>query len=172
MLGFLSQGPSYGYELKKLYDKYFGTDKPILSGQVYSTLARLKRDGTVQEEVVADDTSGGPERIQYAITKRGNQELVAWLETPEMPSPTLQATLYVKTVLAILRDGNAATYLDRQRRAHIQRMRELTTQRREVSIGEKLLIDYAIFHIEADLRWIEMTSSRLVQLKTALLHNE
>lgn len=44
LLGLLAQGSNYGYELKKKYDDYFGKDKPILAGQVYSTLARLKRD--------------------------------------------------------------------------------------------------------------------------------
>jgi len=44
-------------------------------------------------------------------------------------------------------------------------MRELVRQRRETGIAEMLLIDHAIFHIEADLRWIELTSSRLTKLK-------
>ena len=34
------EGSNYGYELKKKYDGCFGKDKPILAGQVYSTLAR------------------------------------------------------------------------------------------------------------------------------------
>ncbi len=46
---FLADQPNYGYELKKRYDMLFGLDKPILSGQIYSTLSRLKRDGKVRE---------------------------------------------------------------------------------------------------------------------------
>lgn len=167
LLGFLSTKPNYGYELKKLYDMFFGRDKPILSGQIYSTLARLERDGAV-EEVVNTDESSGPERVKYAITNSGAVKLETWLMTAEAPAPTLQATLYLKTVLALLRGGRAAVYLDRQRHAHIERMRELTRQRRTAQIAEKLLIDHAIFHIEADLRWIELTSSRLTQLKEEL----
>ena len=49
LLGFLTEGSNYGYELKKKYDGYFGKDKPILAGQVYSTLARLKRNNKVEE---------------------------------------------------------------------------------------------------------------------------
>ena len=49
LLGFLANGSNYGYELKKLYDGYFGRDKPILAGQIYSTLSRLKRDDYVTE---------------------------------------------------------------------------------------------------------------------------
>ena len=69
LLGFLAQGSNYGYELKKKYDDYFGKDKPILAGQVYSILARLKRDGKVKE-IVDTGTSGGPDRVRYAITKK------------------------------------------------------------------------------------------------------
>ncbi len=168
ILGFLADGPNYGYELKKQYDSYFGKDKPILAGQIYSTLSRLKRDEKVIE-VVSQAESGGPERIQYAITDKGKKDLQVWLDTAEAPSPTLQTTMYIKTVLALIKDGNAAPYLDNQRRAHIQRMRQLTNQRREVSLPDKLLIDHALFHLEADLRWIELTSSRLSKLKEELM---
>ncbi|HXR49767.1 MAG TPA: PadR family transcriptional regulator, partial [Verrucomicrobiae bacterium] len=98
----------------------------------------------------------------------GQHTLRVWLETPEVPSPQLQATLYMKTVLAIMENGDAAPYLDNQRKSHIQRMRSLTRARRDVPLATKLLIDHAIFHIEADLRWIELTSSRLTQLKEDL----
>jgi DNA-binding PadR family transcriptional regulator len=167
LLGFLYKKPNYGYELKKMYDTYFGKDKPILTGQVYATLSRLKRDDKVKETPSVHE-SGGPERVQYEITKSGETALKLWLETPEEPSPTLQATLYIKTVVALLKDGDAATYLDRQRHVHIANMRELTKQRRGTSFAEKLMVDYAIFHIEADLRWIDLTSSRLINLMREL----
>lgn len=169
LLGFLAQGSDYGYELKKKYDSYFGKDKPILAGQIYSTLARLKRDGKV-EEVVDIGNSGGPDRVRYSITKKGERDLQAWLETPETPSPQLQATMYIKSVIAILKEGDAAPYLDNQRTAHIQRMRELTIQRRNSDLSDMLLIDHALFHLEADLRWIELAISRLTRLKEELLH--
>lgn len=134
-------------------------------------MARLKRDGKV-EEIVDTGISGGPDRVRYAITKKGRHELQEWLETPEAPSPQLQATMYIKSVLAILKEGDAASYLDNQRTAHIQRMRELTVQRRDSDLSNMLLIDHALFHLEADLRWIELTISRLTKLKEELLHEQ
>ena len=56
LLGFLADQPNYGYELKKRYDMLFGLDKPILSGQIYSTLSRLKRDGKVRAYKVRNNT--------------------------------------------------------------------------------------------------------------------
>lgn len=168
LLGFLEAEPNYGYELKKLYDKFFAQQKPILSGQIYSTLARLKRDGRVTE---TKDTgqSGGPERVKYQITNIGLEVFQTWLESPEAPAENLQATLYIKTVLALLRGGQAEVFLYRQRHSHIERMRELIKRRKEVSTANKLLIDHAIFHIEADLRWIDLTESRLLNLRKELI---
>lgn len=167
ILGILDSKPNYGYGLKKIYDQLFGRDKKLAFGQIYATLGRLKRDGKVAE-VAHSETSGGPDRVKYEVTPKGHSALLAWLETPEQPVPYLQATLYVKTILALMREGSAATYLDAQRSAHIERMRELTTRRRESSLAEKLLVDHAIYHLEADLRWIDVTSSRLTQLKEEL----
>jgi len=171
LLGFLAEESNYGYELKKKYDGYFGKDKPILTGQIYSTLARLKRDNKVKE-ITDISESGGPDRVRYEITDEGKQDLQAWLESPEAPSPQLQATMYIKAVLAILKDGDASPYLDNQRQAHIQRMRELTAQRRDSSLSDMLLIDHALYHLEADLRWIELTISRLTRLKEEILHEQ
>ena len=44
------------------------------------------------------------------------------------------------------------------------RMRELTKQRREASARMALQLDYELFHIEADLRWIEHAESRLREI--------
>jgi len=164
ILGILNVNPNYGYEIKKIYDRLFGKEKPILAGQIYSTLSRLERDGRIVD-ITSDEKSSGPERFKYGITAKGQEDIRTWLETPEEPIPQLQATIYMKTVMAILKDGDAAPYLDNKRRAHITRMRELTNQRRNCSIADMLLIDYVIFHLEADLRWIELTSSRLDKLK-------
>ncbi len=167
LLGILNDTPNYGYELKRSYDRLFGGDKPILPGQVYSTLSRLRRDQKIAE-IPDVEPSGGPDRIKYAITPTGKAALLAWLEEPEAPQPYLQATLYMKTVLAIMESGDAAPYLDNQRHAHIQRMRELTAERRAAPLSTKLVLDYAIFHLEADLRWIDLTSSRITKLKEDL----
>lgn len=167
LLGLLDSGPNYGYELKKAYDQLFGKDKPLAYGQIYATLGRLKRGGNIAESL-PDTLSGGPERVRYEITSKGRGELDSWLATPEQPAPYLQATMYVKTVLALMKDGPAAEYLDEQRHMHIERMRELTKLRRESAMSEMLLIDHALFHLEADLRWIDLTSSRLTKLKEEL----
>jgi hypothetical protein len=47
-------------------------------------------------------------------------------------------------------------------------MRELTTQRREAPAAAALRLDYELFHIEADLRWIEHAQTRLTDVAAEL----
>ena len=162
LLGLLEPEPSHGYELKREYDTLFGHGRPLPFGQVYSTLGRLERDGHVA--VQGSEQGGGPERKRYTITGSGVAVLEKWLSEPERPEPHLQAVLFAKVVLALLSDRPAAHYLDLQRAAHLERMRELNALRRGGPLSTSLLADYGLFHLEADLRWIDLTAARLDQL--------
>jgi hypothetical protein len=72
--------------------------------------------------------------------------------------------LFIKVVLAVMSGRSAEGYLDTQRAAHLARMRELTELRRSSSLVDALLADHGLFHLEADLRWIDLTASRLSAL--------
>jgi hypothetical protein len=80
------------------------------------------------------------------------------------PEPPLQTVLFAKVVLALMLGRSAEGYLDTQRAAHLQRMRELTELRRTGGTVDALLADHGLFHLEADLRWIDTTSARLSML--------
>jgi len=163
LLGLLERQPSHGYDLKREYDTYFGGGRSLPFGQVYSTLARLTRDGKV---VMGDVTPGeGPERKQYVITELGATEVDHWLTEPVAPEPHQQIVLFSKVVLALMLDRPAEEYLDTQRRAHLARMRELTAVKGTGGLVDGLLADHGLFHLEADLRWIDTTSARLDQLR-------
>ena len=159
LLGLLEREPSHGYDLKRDYDTYFGRGKPLPFGQVYATLARLARDG----KVVASDAEpgGGPDRKRYVITDQGMSEVEAWLREPVEAEPHLQTVLFVKVVLALMLGRSAQSYLDTQRGAHLNRMRELTELKRNGGLIDSLLADHGLFHLEADLRWIDLTAGRL-----------
>ncbi len=166
LLGLLEREPSHGYDLKRDYDAYFGRDKPLPFGQVYATLARPARDGKVTPGEV--EPGAGPERKRYAITEVGRSEVEEWLTEPVEPEPHLQTVLFVKVVLALMLGRSAERYLDTQRSAHLQRMRELTELKRSGSLVDALLADHGLFHLEADLRWIGLTSARLGALAEAV----
>jgi DNA-binding PadR family transcriptional regulator len=162
LLGLLEREPRHGYDLKRDYDIYFGRGKPLPFGQVYATLARLARDGKV---VAAEAEPGaGPDRKRYLITERGVSEVQAWLAEPVEPEAHLQTVLFAKVVLALMLGRNAESYLDAQRAVHLRRMRELTAMKRSGNVMDTLLADHGLFHLEADLRWIDLTSARLQAL--------
>ena len=170
LLGLLERDSSYGYDLKRDYDSYFGWGRSLPFGQVYATLARLARDGKVSAGQV--EPGAGPDRKRYAITELGAREVQAWLRTPIQPEPHLQTLLFTKVVLSLILGRSARTYLDTQRAAHIERMRQLTQLRRTAGSVEALLADHGLFHLEADLRWIDLTEARLASIATAIEQRE
>ena len=166
LLGLLESGPRHGYDLKRAFDEKFGHDRPLHYGQVYSTMSRLLKNGLV--EVDGIEAGGGPERKRYAITDAGITDVERWLATPEAPEPYLQSTLYTKVVLALLTGRPAADLLDTQRAEHLRLMRELTRRKSAGDLADQLICDHALFHLEADLRWIDLSQARLEQLKGAV----
>lgn len=163
LLGILGKESSYGYDLKRDYDSFYGKEKPLAFGQVYATLSRLLRDKKITTQEMAEP-SAGPERKRYVITKEGRADLETWLTTPEESQPNAQPILFTKVVTAILLHKEPDIYLDAQRRTYIARMRELTALRRTGDLSESLQADHALFHLEADLRWIDTTAARLEAL--------
>jgi DNA-binding PadR family transcriptional regulator len=159
LLGLLDREPSHGYDLKRHYDTYFGRGKPLSYGQVYATLSRLARDGMAIAG--ASEPGEGPDRKRYIITEAGAQEVEHWLSEPAAPEPHLQTVLFAKVVLALMLELPADRYLNAQRAAHLQRMRELTQLKQEASMVDLLLADHGLYHLEADLRWIDHTAARL-----------
>jgi DNA-binding PadR family transcriptional regulator len=170
LLGLLERDSSYGYDLKRDYDAYFGRGRALPFGQVYATLSRLARDGKVSAGQV--EPGAGPDRKRYAITELGTREVELWLRTPIEPEPHLQTLLFSKVVLSLILGRSARTYLDTQRAAHMERMRELTELRRTADSVEALLADHGLFHLEADLRWIDLTEARIASVAQAIENRE
>jgi DNA-binding PadR family transcriptional regulator len=166
LLGLLEREPSHGYDLKRDYDTFFGRGKQLPFGQVYATLGRLARDGRV---VPGEAEPGdGPERKRYTITDLGRAEVDGWLADPVEPEPHLQTVLFAKVTLALMLGKPAESYLNRQRAAHLIRMRKLTEFKRAGPLVDVMLAEHALFHLEADLRWIDLTSARLAELAEAV----
>ena len=126
---------------------------------MYATLNRLARDGKAVAGPV--EQGAGPERHLYVITDEGIADVERWLAEPVPPEPDLQSELFAKVVLALMLGLPADGYLDRQRAAHLQRMRELTDLKHETDQIGVLLADHALYRLEADLRWIDHTAARL-----------
>ncbi|WP_151773250.1 PadR family transcriptional regulator [Streptomyces abyssomicinicus] len=164
LLGLLSSGPSHGYDLKRRHDERFPQARPLAYGQVYTTLQRLVRDGLAKIE--GTDSDGGPERTVYRATDDGERELARWASETAPPAPFVSNEIFAKVVVAILSGADPAAYLHDQRAAHMTRMRELTKVKTTpgADLATVLSADYALSHLDADLRWMSTTADRLATL--------
>ncbi len=168
LLALLYQQPMHGYELGKQLALAISTDWDVKPGQIASTLVRLKDAGLVDYEVV--ETTDAPDRKVYAITDTGIEELRQWYLTPEIRDYRLGDTFYIKLVFSLLGGPVSPDHvLMAQRRELYQQLHEATELRRQADprtqLPWALLLDSAIMHLEADLRWIEMCEARMPDLK-------
>jgi DNA-binding PadR family transcriptional regulator len=167
LLGLLTGRPQHGYELKHAHDAVLPQAKPLAFGQVYATLGRLERDGLVMP--AGAERAGGPERTTFEVTVAGRTSLDDWLDEVEPPAPHVASALLAKVVVALLAADadRARTYLTAQRRAHTDRLRELTRLKTDpaAGVGDVIAADYAIFHLDADLRWLITTLDRVADLR-------
>lgn len=166
LLGLLEPAPRHGYDLRREYDAQFGERRPVKPAQVYATLGRLARDGDIH--VVSVEQVGGPERTTYALTPDGVTRLERWLTEPEAHTPYLQSVIFTKVILALRSGRPAERILDAQRTAHVAAMRELLRRKSGADLTTVLSCDFTIFHLEADLRWLEHTAARLDKLAKEL----
>ncbi|WP_372345789.1 PadR family transcriptional regulator [Streptomyces sp. KL116D] len=167
LLGLLAAGPRHGYDLKRRHDERFPQARPLAYAQVYTTLQRLVRDGLV--EVDGTDSDGGPERTLYRATADGTVELLGWAGEITPPAPHVANEIFAKVVVSILvadQGADPAAHLLAQRAAHMARMRELTAVKSDpgADLTTVLSADYALVHLDADLRWMTTTAARLTTL--------
>ncbi|MEV6284100.1 PadR family transcriptional regulator [Kribbella sp. NPDC051770] len=166
VLGLLSHAPAHGYDVKRGHDAWFPDGRPLAFGQVYTTLARLERDGLV--EVVEKTSGGGPDRTVYAITEKGRKHLADWLADPVPPAWGTADEMIRKLVTALRTGGDATTFLARQRAGHLRRIRELqelTPVQDDPTTN--LVRSYLVIHLDADLRWLDQALERLTDDKEA-----
>jgi DNA-binding PadR family transcriptional regulator len=168
LLALLYQHPMHGYELGKQLNLVVNAEWDVKAGQIASTLARLKDANLVDYEV--EETDDAPDRKVYFITDEGREELEQWYRTPEVRDYRLGDAFYIKLVLSLVGSPvEPEQVLMIQRRELYQQLHEATELARQADPHTQLpwilLLESAIMHLEADLRWIEMCEARLPDLK-------
>lgn len=167
ILALLEGAPRHGYELKRRYDVCFGAYRPVRFGQIYSTLGRLRRDGFV--ELTGVEAGGGPDRKVYLITPAGVLALEGWLRDSRLRPPLGRSVLFTKVMVALLTGHSAADVLDAVRKEHLSLMRSITRRKRQAGLFDSMALDLELFHLEADLRWIEFAGQRVERLREEIL---
>ena len=161
LLAILAERSAYGALLRAEFERRTGGTWPLNIGQVYTTLARLQRDGLVEPADADDDD----QRREYAITDAGRHELGAWWASEHLANPDPRDELTIKLALAVdARDVDVRQLVQRHRRAGVERLQHLTTLKRSGAgdLAAELILERRIFDTEALVRWLDHVEHRLI----------
>jgi DNA-binding PadR family transcriptional regulator len=187
LLGILSESPKHGYDIKRTFDEKLGVFWNLNYGQIYTTLERLEEEGLVRYEEIAQ--SDKPDKKVYEITTAGRQEFDSWRTKPIKPEPrALRDELFLK-VLFMTEDDieSVLALLQAQQNVYLSQMMQITNRKFEIeqtartalqnaaneearrgAMRERLvslvLLDVALFHAEADIRWLRHCEARVREL--------
>jgi len=168
LLALLSDGPKHGFQLARDFEAGTGEVWPINTGQVYTTLQRLERDGLVE----SDDSLAEGQQNVFRITEGGRHELTDWLRTPPDLSSPPRDELVIKLMVALRIPGVDLAELTQVHRRHlIETMRHYTRlkeQATDTDIALLLVADAEIFRLEAMVRWLDAADARIKRLPNPL----
>ena len=161
ILALLAEVPTHGYGLKTAFEESTAGTWPLNMGQVYTTLARLERDGLVRTA-----GTGEPDRQTWEITPEGKEALAAWFATPVDLDPPSRDELALKVLLAVAADFvDVDAILQAQRTATMERLQGYTGYLRDADPEDELpwvlILDSLILKAQAELAWIDRCEERL-----------
>lgn len=166
LLALLETGPMYGYQLRTEFEQRTGGTWPLNVGQVYTTLARLERDGlVVQGEADAEG------HVRYAVTAEGRGEVAGWFATPVPRTQPPRDELAIKLALAVTVPGvDVGAVIQQQRAATIGALQDYTRLKRQEraarprtsdDLAWSLVLDALVFDAEAEVRWLDHCETRI-----------
>ncbi len=173
LLALLDEQPRYGYQLRQEFERRTGGTWPLNVGQVYSTLARLERDGLVEPGGPSDaDEDATDAQVFYAITDAGREVVRAWFASPVERGAPARDELAIKLALAVTVPGiDVREVLQRQRTATLRALQAYTrlkvapppegTDREDLAWS--LVLESLIFAAEAEIRWLDHCEARLAR---------
>jgi DNA-binding PadR family transcriptional regulator len=163
LLALLEQGPRYGYQLRVEFEERTGGTWPLNVGQVYTTLARLERDGLVEGK--GEDDEG---HVVYAVTSAGRDEVTAWFASPVPRTQPPRDELAIKLALAVTVPAvEVGTVIQQQRSATMSALQDYTRLKRRATgdgpheLAWGLVLDSLVFAAEAEIRWLDHCEARL-----------
>ena len=91
---------------------------------MYTTLARLERDGLVQSEEVTQEHRR--DKKVYEVTPQGHAALRTWIDQPEA-GPWVKDEFFMKLTIARLTGtADVGELIERQRRVYLQALHDLS----------------------------------------------
>jgi len=163
----LQRSPMSGYELKKRFASSVGFGWRAYDTQIYRELKALESAGLIAGR--ADRGGRGPERRIFALTERGYQALLAWLESPlEEPWHKSELNIRVWSMDLIPRE-RLEELLAGVEDSTQEPLDQLTARRKELrarfgppeiaseaqGVGHQLILEYDVQMAQLKLAWID-----------------
>ena len=168
LLALLDEGPMHGYGLRREFERRTGAVWPLNVGQVYTTLARLERDGLVTRGEELDAT-----QASYGLTASGRAAVEQWFATPVGAGGRPRDELAIKLAMAVTVPGiDVARVVQTQRTHTVRRLQEYTRLKAGVAEGPddlawSLVLESLIFDAEAEVRWLDHCEARVARAASA-----
>ena len=169
VLGLLAQRPRHGYELRAAFEAVVGGEEnwDVKPAQIYTTLDRLEKSGLVEEDSIEQDA--GPEKRIYAITQDGLEVLKAWF-ADSVPSEHQRDEFFMKLMVGLVSGAADPFQLIQTQRTNLYRELHAIVEQRgranpKKELAKILLLDKTAMYLDADLRWLDMTESRLGEIR-------
>jgi DNA-binding PadR family transcriptional regulator len=189
LLGILAQSPRHGYDLKRAFDDKLGEFWSLNFGQIYTTLERLESEGLVEYDTVSQNDK--PEKKVYRITTSGIEEFNEWRTRAIKAEPrALRDELFLKLLFMETSETDTVlAMIQTQKSVYLTQMMQLTNRKYEIEremrkalekadtpetwrdaaqerLLRTLLIDVALLHAEADIRWLSQCEVKLKDFAT------
>jgi PadR family transcriptional regulator AphA len=167
LLGFLTESPKYGYEIKQRFEGALGNVWSVSYGQLYPTLRRLS-----ELEWVTKKTAPGKKAAEkniYSLTPKGRKKLDEWLVRPLRSNYKVKDEFTLKFLFFNkLPRETVLEYLRNQQRRTIEQrdsfQRALDSTRGELDFFLQAIIRKGIVHLGAETRWLEEVMGELQAL--------
>jgi DNA-binding PadR family transcriptional regulator len=161
LLALLAETPRHGYQLRLEFEARTGGTWPLNIGQVYTTLARLERDGLVG--LVAEEDG----QRTYDVTPEGRRAVAAWFAEPVKREAPPRDELAIKLAVAATTPGiDVQQVIQAQRSETMRGLRDCTRLKAETPDGDLawlIVLDGLIFNAEAEMRWLDACEARLAR---------
>jgi DNA-binding PadR family transcriptional regulator len=172
LLALLERGPMYGYQLRSEFETATGGAWPLNVGQVYTTLARLERDGLVTADGDSDELDG---KVTYRLGDAGRDELRRWFGSPLERRSRPRDELSIKLALALTTPGvDISRVLQAQRTATLRTLQDLTRLKAQADASADaawlLVNESMIFQADAEVRWLDHCEAQLAVRRPAARH--
>ena len=170
LLALLADGPRHGYDLRATFEARTAKLWHLNSGQVYTTLDRLLRDGLVEpadSDADADVEDAAGRRRRFRLTAAGRRELATWLDAGSWAPEPARDELLMKVLLMAEDPVRSAAVIAEHRHTLLDRLQRLRQEQRHAPTGgplaDHLVTDALVARLDADLHWLDRCERRLAR---------